>query len=343
MRGNSEKRPLRTVRPLVDWILVFTGPNSFRRYRSLLQKGIGSNHGIIRRCSRSLLTAPTPPGQFFEVSSGSATYEYFGNGKDDLAYVSRYNMLPWEVVSRGLWTELAKSSQRAADIGASTGVYSLTALAVNPNIRVVALEPNPRMVPLLMANVDANGWLDRCAVLSLAASDTTGFIDLGLNSNAGGAGLVSIEKPLEGHGTAWVFTVSLDALITELDLLKIDIEGHEASVFRGMTQLLLSCHPIILAEALDEASLAAQFEVLGPLGYETPICVSEEYPQTGDARNFVWAPMDKRQQVIKSLEFARSQAIQEIEIWSKLFPEVKAGLPRPTRRTAGDLGYSYGA
>jgi len=194
-----------------------------------------------------------------------------------------------------------------------------------------------------MANVDANGWLDRCAVLSLAASDTTGFIDLGLNSNAGGAGLVSIEKPLEGHGTAWVFTVSLDALITELDLLKIDIEGHEASVFRGMTQLLLSCHPIILAEALDEASLAAQFEVLGPLGYETPICVSEEYPQTGDARNFVWAPMDKRQQVIKSLEFARSQAIQEIEIWSKLFPEVKAGLPRPTRRTAGDLGYSYGA
>ena len=71
---------------------------------------------------------------------------------------------------------------------------------------------------------------------------------------------------------------SLDSLISELnctqvDLIKVDVEGFEAAVFRGALSLLQTHHPVVIFEFIDWAEqrsgekLGSAQELLMSLGY----------------------------------------------------------------------------
>jgi cephalosporin hydroxylase len=60
---------------------------------------------------------------------------------------------------------------------------------------------------------------------------------------------------VESGGDVQVFCVSLDAmdLPHRITLVKVDVEGHELSVIRGMANLLERYHPILIVEDNDPA------------------------------------------------------------------------------------------
>lgn len=122
------------------------------------------------------------------------------------------------------------------DVGANVGHYTtLFAERVGSSGRVYAFEPLPTTVSKLAA---ATGGLDNVSILPVALSDRTGnaTIDPGDEDQLATArieedGAVPIELRTGDHlistGTANLPT-----------MVKIDVEGHEFEVLRGMTHAL---------------------------------------------------------------------------------------------------------
>lgn len=126
------------------------------------------------------------------------------------------------------------------DVGANIGYYSvLAATAVGPEGRVYAFEPEPVNFATLGRNVALNG-LANVVAEPRACSDRTGTIPLYLDeTNAGGHHL---HDSKDGAAATMIGTVALDEYFAEsgrpIDLIKMDIQGHEPVALRGMMNLL---------------------------------------------------------------------------------------------------------
>lgn len=180
----------------------------------------------------------------------------------------------WEAVSLAMWTRLSEISEEIWDVGANTGLYSLAARCVNPEARVSAFEPNPLVFRNLLRNLELNGYRDVCA--NAAA---LGEREAELLLHASGDAL-DTEAHL-GHGTPGddthhlaypVRVIAGDAYARErgvarLDLVKIDAEGHEREVVRGMLGTIAASRPSIFIEVLDDALGADLEQLLSGLGY----------------------------------------------------------------------------
>lgn len=139
---------------------------------------------------------------------------------------------------------MARRAETILDVGANAGIYSLAALAVQPKAKVHAFEPTPDIANRLRATAKLN-VLDHLYVHEVAVSTRAGTAtlrrfrgELGTNE---GMNFIS-----EAHADAddeTVQTVSLDQFckdhsIDKVDLLKIDIQGHEYAALKGAEQLI---------------------------------------------------------------------------------------------------------
>jgi FkbM family methyltransferase len=151
------------------------------------------------------------------------------------------------------------------DVGANWGYHSLVAARlVGPGGRVVCLEPEPRLFEVLAGNVSANG-LAGVTCLPLAAAESPGEVLFATYQESGGNYGVSRIVGEQAAAAGRVAARPLDAILDELaiervDLVKMDIEGAEASALRGLRarlaggrvgRLLLELHPRELAEQGD--------------------------------------------------------------------------------------------
>lgn len=142
------------------------------------------------------------------------------------------------------WDRLARTSNVIFDIGANAGIYSLAAAAVNPQIQVHAFEPTPEIARGLRETIAANGLASNILVHELAVSERSGTAALmryrgGDDTNGG----MNFIVEWTDAGTESVGTVSIDEFceaqaIDRIDLLKMDIQGHEASALRGAGRML---------------------------------------------------------------------------------------------------------
>jgi FkbM family methyltransferase len=146
--------------------------------------------------------------------------------------------------------ENVKQGMVVIDVGANVGSYALfLARLVGPTGRVVAIEADPDIATLLVANMRENN-LAQASVLQGAAYRQAGTIRLGR------AAASTSYSGLYYEGAAeWVdvpaFTLDSVARsegLTRLDLVKIDAEGAEDDVIDGMSDLLGTLRPDILVE-----------------------------------------------------------------------------------------------
>jgi FkbM family methyltransferase len=131
---------------------------------------------------------------------------------------------------RDLLAQDLRSGDVFVDIGANAGIYTLTAARhVGTAGRVIAIEPNPRMMARLRANVSLNDFAGRVFFENSAVSDVAGQFDMVLDeSNLGGSSLVlsrsaqTIKVPCDT-----LMNILIRHGVTALAGLKIDIEGAE--------------------------------------------------------------------------------------------------------------------
>ena len=142
------------------------------------------------------------------------------------------------------WREAAKGAKMILDVGANAGIYSLAALAIEPRAIIHAFEPTPEIAARLRKTAKLNG-LCQLHVHEVAVSSKNGHAtlrrfrgELGTNE-----GMNFICTDFCESGAEIVRTICLDQFcqqraIDYIDLLKLDIEGHEHAALKGAEHLI---------------------------------------------------------------------------------------------------------
>ncbi len=154
----------------------------------------------------------------------------------------------------------------ALDIGANVGYYSMRlAKLVGPDGRVIALEPIHATSELLTFFARTSGH-DNITIMNLAASDGSRLLKFSIDRNEHGLPDYFTARVTDG-GTISVLAITIDSLALphRIAFVKIDTEGEEHAVVRGMRDLIQRDHPVLLIEG-DESLLP----VLSPYGYRMP-------------------------------------------------------------------------
>lgn len=195
------------------------------------------------------------------------------------------DMRDWEAGTQPVLFGLAKRAKVFVDVGAYSGVYTVLACVANPGLRAVAVEPNPLKLPQLRANVVANGLADRVTVIGKALSARPGAATLSVPGDDSTASLTGTRP---GARTVNVDVTTGDLVLDglEVGLVKIDVEGLEAEVVRGMARVLLAHHPAIIAECLGPGALRELRDLTRELGYRHVCHLGADGPVTAGDRPF---------------------------------------------------------
>lgn len=137
--------------------------------------------------------------------------------------------------------ELVPADRRrvCVDVGAHVGLWSKE--FVKAFQTVVAFEPNPVVADLWRWNVTAKN----ATLHQVALGESTGSVGLKIydghsgHTQIGGPGDVPIRM-LDSYG------------LSAVDLVKIDVEGHELAVVKGAINTLRRCRPVVVVEQKGE-------------------------------------------------------------------------------------------
>lgn len=131
------------------------------------------------------------------------------------------------------------------DVGANLGYFALLALARTADAKaVIAVEPNPALAHLIQESMELNGFRSG-TTLCAAVGAQSGECDLVVNPRRSSVARVrapSDRSLLNRVCRARVVTLNELFSIRPLDrpLVKVDVEGCEADVFRGASAALKS-------------------------------------------------------------------------------------------------------
>ena len=200
---------------------------------------------------RGLVKIEVTPGHSFRIVARG------GHIENSLYWEGTYEH---EAATMRRWTELACDSKVVLDIGANSGVFALAAAAMGAT-QVHAFEPLPRVYEILRENFAANSFPSVNA-WQYAISDNPGEAELfdpggDAPTSASLSSQFSHSHFCDGLSTIRVPVTSVDVFCAErgigqVDLIKIDVEGHEEFALRGMVQTVSRCRPVIVMEVLDE-------------------------------------------------------------------------------------------
>ena len=187
-----------------------------------LQRWLPAHHG------QPLLAAIDRAATVFHALYQNGNYDPASNGES------------WLLQRLG-----ATSPRVILDVGANRGDYARLALAACPKARVLAFEPIPAVFQQLQATL---GQDERADLFCLALSDQNGPLtfDFDPTNTENTTAVQGFQASVHGLSRIEKVTAlgrSLDHLCAEhridaIDLLKIDVEGFEASVLRGGAQMI---------------------------------------------------------------------------------------------------------
>lgn len=179
----------------------------------------------------------------------------------------------YEGKSLEIWMKLAKTSKVIFDVGSNTGIYALSAAAVNNSAKVYAFEPVESIFKLLTLNVSLNDFSIQCVKKALSYENGKASV---YNTSDKHDYIVSLERDrLKDQPNSELIElekVSFCSFVEEnnidqVDLLKIDVEYHEFEVLRGMRDKLNSMRPDMLIEIVEEEIAEKIDKLLEGLGY----------------------------------------------------------------------------
>lgn len=148
-----------------------------------------------------------------------------------------------------LFVESVPVGGTVLDIGANIGVYTLTAARkAGHRGRVFSVEPVSNNVQSLCAGVVGNGF-SNVSILPVAASAAAGVVAMLRSANSSN-GIVDTHVDRD-VAESFVPSQRVDFLLAgldSLDVIKIDIEGHEPVAWPGIEALVRKHKPIVFTE-----------------------------------------------------------------------------------------------
>jgi len=176
------------------------------------------------------------------------------------------------------------------DVGANSGIFSC--LAASLGKQVIAFEPMPATLAILLKNIKANKFTQVVEILPVAVGE--GLEILPFFGRGQGASLVPGWGKHRAFDHILVPSISLDQLLADRlkglrIVIKIDVEGYEIGVLKGATKLLQTRPPLLIENSVSRNhpdGLNPYFEpifrMLWNLGYTAYIANSERQKVTED-------------------------------------------------------------
>jgi len=193
-----------------------------------------------------------------------------------------------------------RGRKKLLDVGALHGVFSLVFVAGAPDREAVAVDASPVAFAKLLYNIHRNR-ASNVTPVECAVSDSAGSLRMhyewehavASSGEAAGRTYVSVAKE-SGDAVC-------DRLAFRPDVIKIDVEGHEVKVLRGLKETITRDKPLIFLEVhpsrigLDGDSMADLIAVLDALAYSAeevgggriPIA---DFAGFGEERRLVMSP-----------------------------------------------------
>jgi len=167
--------------------------------------------------------------------------------------------------------EQVEAGMTVVDVGSNIGYYAVQeSLRAGSDGKVYCIEPNPSTHKVLLRNLSLNEC-HNAIPLRYAISDSSGHVEFFVSEKSN----VSRILPREDYAKkVEVPAITLDELLageSRVDLVRMDIEGHEIHALAGMLQTLKDHRPIVSIEfhfsvvTTDEAE--SFFESFRTLGY----------------------------------------------------------------------------
>lgn len=178
--------------------------------------------------------------------------------------IKRGKFVTWEPEYEIL-EDFIESGDWVVDIGANVGHYTKRfSELVGVNGRVIAFEPIPTTFSLLSANVELFSH-PNVTLINAAISDKLDVAGMSVPQfSTGLTNYYQAHLSKNSNCALSVLTMSLDSfnIKRNISLVKIDAEGHEASVLAGMGQLIRDFHPVLIVETGSD-QITADLEALG--------------------------------------------------------------------------------
>jgi FkbM family methyltransferase len=229
-----------------------------------------------------------PPFVMFCVNDDAVALDTLWNGQ-----------FTYEPGSLATWSLLARKSVTIADVGAHVGYFSLIAALANPEAKVHAFEPVDQVHARLSVNVRSNN-VRNVKLYQAGVSSKAGWADISVrfSGNLLSTGS-SLEHSADDAQLKRIQLLSLDQVFadTNLDLIKIDVEGHEMAVLEGARHILKRDRPTVMLEALVGAPLDPLLAEFAPLDYDSHwvaeqdgTLVPSSEPRPPMTRNLLFTP-----------------------------------------------------
>lgn len=268
-------------------------------FRALRQAGVPVPKKIYQHLLfEGPVTIPCGDSSFrmYAERSRTANVVYWGG----LEAVEPECVRPWEIACR--------HADVVLDVGANVGLFALMATCFAPHADVHAFEPLPR----LAARVERNALLNSPRMMQVhpvavgAASGSAKLHDPG-GSIPFSSSLLSdfLEQDTEAID---VDVVSIDEFVSahglgRIGAAKIDVEGFESEVLRGMRETIARDRPTILFEYLPRTrtpELEVEIEFVAGLDYvyahlteDGVVQATVPEPPSGGLRNAALIPTER--------------------------------------------------
>jgi FkbM family methyltransferase len=159
-----------------------------------------------------------------------------------IAYLLRHGPEAMEPGVRAVLRDHLKPGAIAVDAGANIGIHAIAmALAVGPQGRVICFEPLPHLARAVDRTLRLNGLSGRARVQQMALADKNGEATIHRAAHGPMSSLYTLPDDCLTADAILVRTTTLDNCFLpgeRVDLVKMDVEGAEPLVWRGMQRVL---------------------------------------------------------------------------------------------------------
>ena len=163
------------------------------------------------------------------------------------------------------------------DVGANIGDWAKFVLDISPRSTIHCFEPSKTT----FSELENRNWPTNVLLNNIGCGDINGMAELNIFAEGSGLNSIYFRRGIEHAKVSNIEIIEIITLdgycdrnnITQIDYLKVDVEGHELMVFRGLSRMLEhGCVRIIQFEYggcnLDaRVYLRDIFDFLSPYGF----------------------------------------------------------------------------